>query len=381
MQRRRFVARRFCVIGEPRDVWFAEQGLGECGQCSAVQGQAAERLERLLDREPRELVAKLDCACALDQHPGREALLQCGHLPARQGLEQPELDPGRGDRDRVQQHTSVVGQAGGSRKHRVPDRRRDGGVAGGEHFGDVEGVAAGQPVQVGRVHIGCVGELGDRLRREWRDRQPPHVRLRAELAEDDPERMHAIELVVAVGGDQEQRRLSELAPEQANHVEGGLVGPVDVLDDRDRRRTLPCHPEQRGRNLGRPLLDRGLQVAAARLGDVEERPQRPGREQRVAAAPEHRRRCSGLVAERADCGRLADAGLADHEDQPAVPLARLFQGVAQRVERRLALEQAWPLPCRSNRHAQIVTASAVPINPRGGMRPRAAGEERSRRSS
>src|SRR3954462_5665463 len=57
-----------------------------------------------------------------------------------------------------------------------------------------------------------------------------------QLAEDDPQRVAEVELVVAVGAEHERRRRVGLPGQQPHDVQGGLVGPVQVLEDEDRRR-------------------------------------------------------------------------------------------------------------------------------------------------
>ena len=102
------------------------------------------------------------------------------------------------------------------------------------------------------------------------------------------ERVTAVEVVGAVGGDQGDRRVEAAAEQEAHQVAGRLVGPVEVLDDeqqraggsrrprRGRGRRRAARPGRRGRTRGRsawlsirwPGSSRSR--AGWRLGDVVE---------------------------------------------------------------------------------------------------------------
>ena len=68
---------------------------------------------------------------------------------------------------------------------------------------------------------------------------------RGQLSEHDAQRVAQVELVVAVGAEHERRRRVGLPGQQPHDVEGGLVGPVQVLDDEDRRRAARELAQQR----------------------------------------------------------------------------------------------------------------------------------------
>jgi hypothetical protein len=153
--------------------------------------------------------------------------------------------------------------------------------------------------------------------------------------------MAKLELVVAIGGDDERGRRVDLAGQQAHDVETGLVGPVEVLEHEDRRRAVGELAQQRGRDLvrrrgaGRDLRE----VAADLLGDVEQRAERARREERVARAPQDPRRGALPVGEQADERRLARARLAGHQRQAPVRRGRdVVEHRHQRIELRRALQ-------------------------------------------
>jgi hypothetical protein len=86
----------------------------------------------------------------------------------------------------------------------------------------------------------------------------------------------------------------------------------------------------RGEQLGQP--------AAGLPGDIVQPPQRPGRQQRVAGPQQEPGIRRPLLGEPPDQRRLADAGLARHQDDPATH-GRVGQRAAQLVQQRGALEQ------------------------------------------
>jgi hypothetical protein len=190
-----------------------------------------------------------------------------------------------------------------------------------EHLGDVERVAAGLAVKLARIDLVRRGQLADGLLGERRDREPRHRARRGQLPEHERERVGAVELVVAIAGEDERGHALDLAREQAQHVEGRLVGPMEVLEHEDGRAPAGQLADERTGDLVRPGLARDelLEVAAGHLGDVEQRTERPRGEQAVAGTPEDARRIVALIAERAQQDRLAGARLAAHEDHRPGP--------------------------------------------------------------
>jgi hypothetical protein len=75
-----------------------------------------------------------------------------------------------------------------------------------------------------------------------------------------------------------------------------------------------------------------LQLAAGPLGDLEKRPERTRREQRVAGAPQDPRRLAALLAEPPQEGRLADPCLT--ADQQHLPARAALDGLQAPDERR-----------------------------------------------
>jgi hypothetical protein len=91
----------------------------------------------------------------------------------------------------------------------------------------------------------------------------------------------------------------------------------------------------------RPLFDERREFAVERLGDLQERPQRARREERLARAAGNRRRARAPLTELPDQRGLADPGLTSEQDD--VPHAGgLHRGEALGERRQLVgtLEQA-----------------------------------------
>ena len=217
--------------------------------------------------------------------------------------------------------------------------------SGGEDLRDEERVAGRAFVEVAAVvGVRVPDERGDRDAGEGRQGDPRRT-LARQLPERDPQRMRPVELVVTVGGDDEGREVVEPAGQEPEDVEGGGVGPVEVLEDEDRRgqavRAGLDRARQRVDDLrGRRLLgDEHREVAAGLLGDVGERPERPRGVERVAGAREDPR-LRMLGREGAQQRRLPDPGLAREEDEPAAALAqRRVVGVRERGELLGAFEK------------------------------------------
>ena len=68
-----------------------------------MQRQPLIGRQRLLDRQPRELVAELDSAPPGGKHPRGEALLQPITRLRRERLEQPQLHLARDNGERIEQ--------------------------------------------------------------------------------------------------------------------------------------------------------------------------------------------------------------------------------------------------------------------------------------
>ena len=178
----------------------------ECAQCFVVQVQPAVRCDRLLDGEPRELMAEADACRVGDEHARGQAFIKgFHHVTTCKSSQKPEARVMWNDGHRVEQPPRVGAQPRGSSQHRIPDGVRNFIRAGCERLDDEERVAARLPKQLLPVDAERLGQLSDRGKREWRDLDAVHDGAGRELAQHDPQRMLAVELVVAIGRDHQRR--------------------------------------------------------------------------------------------------------------------------------------------------------------------------------
>jgi hypothetical protein len=152
--------------------------------------------------------------------------------------------------------------------------------------------------------------------------------------------MVVTQLVVAVGQHQHAGQVGDPPGEVADHVEGGVVGPVHVLDDHHRR---PVGELLVGGTEDRVPLRRDVHDRVQRsVGDachVSERPERARRHQVVAHPDQHASAIPCLLGERPDQTRLADSGLAVHQHDRTKTPTSLAQHRPQLAELGVTLEQ------------------------------------------
>jgi hypothetical protein len=129
-------------------------------------------------------------------------------------------------------------------------------------------------------------------------------------------------LVIAVGDHQERLGVLYPTPQEHQQVQGRIIRPVGILHHGHLR---PAAPVQLVEERGEQLLPRTAgrqqrgQPAAHLPGDVVQRTQRTGREQRVTDPQQEPGIPRVQLGEPAHQRRLADAGLARHQDDTAAP--------------------------------------------------------------
>jgi hypothetical protein len=96
------VIRGVGMVREPREVGVVATARGQGLDRGAMEGEAAVRGDRVLDREPGQLVAERDVRPPRDQHPRREALVNAILDRTGHPRKQPRLDLTRHDRDRLE---------------------------------------------------------------------------------------------------------------------------------------------------------------------------------------------------------------------------------------------------------------------------------------
>ena len=267
--------------------------------------------------------------------------------PARhEGVDQPPLHRGRDHGELLQRALGGRVQAAHPGQHRIGDRGRDAvPVPGREHLGDEERVARRHGEHLVGVDPAGRAQPPDRVRRQAPQRQPVDPARGRRLAEQLLQGMLAGQLVVAVGQHQHSRQLGDPAGQVAQHVQGGLVGPVHVLHHQDGRVPGPVQlGPQRGQHcVPLPALgQRPGQLGADLADQVTERPQSPRGAQVVAVADQQAPVRRQQPPDRPDQARLADAGLAEDEHQPALAGRRVAGGLGEFGELAVAFEKHRP---------------------------------------
>ena len=270
--------------------------------------------------------------------------------PARhQRIDQPPLHHGRDHGELLQRILGGRVEAAHPGQHRIGDRGRDAvAVSCREDLGDEERVAGGHGEHLVGVDPAGRAQLSDRVLRQAPQRQPTDPARRRHLAEQLLEGMLAGQLVVAVGQHQDGRQFGDPAGQVPQHVQGGLVGPVHVLHHQDGRVPGPVQlGPQRSRHRV-PLATLGQrpgQLGADAADQVTERPQGPRGAEVVAVADQQAPVRRQQPPDRPDQARLADAGLAEDEHQPALAGRRLAGGLGELGELAVAFEKH--RPCHS----------------------------------
>ena len=78
------------------------------------------------------------------------------------------------------------------------------------------------------------------------------------LGEERQQRVAPVELVGAIGRDEDDRALPQIASEKAEQLEGRPVGPMDVLDHDEQRRSRREPLEEEEDVLEQPALRRAV---------------------------------------------------------------------------------------------------------------------------
>ena len=334
---RRRVAGPVGVVGQPRQLDLGVAGQG--GQDLPVAGDPGGGRELALDRPAGQLVPEPDVPGVGLQHAVPLGLVQRRQPVAEQLLGQPPLDLAGHRGQQLQGPPGGLAQPGQPGQHRVPDggRHLDPGV--GQHLGHEEGVAGGRRQHGGRVGV-AAGQLLDRAGRQGPQVKPPHL-LMGESGQDPVQGVLAAQLVLAVGEHQHAGQVRDPPGQVAEHVKGGVVGPVDVLDQHHRRAAgqLLVHGPEHRVPPGSRLDGRG-QRRRGPAGHVPERPKGPRGDQVVAAPGEHPGPPRRLPGERPDQAGLADPGLTGDERDRASTLPGPPERLAQPAKLGVPLQQA-----------------------------------------
>ena len=308
-----------CVVRERRQVGVRLGRALERRQHGTVQRTTARHRHGPQHRLARQLVPEAQLALDLLEQAGGQARVDRGVARPEAG-EQAGPDDAPDDAGRLDGAPRLVVEAREARGDRVADARGQTPTAGRHHLGHEEGVPGGEAVELLGVDVEPFGQPRDRRARQRRDLQAGDARRGREVAEDDAQRVPRADLVVAVRREDQRARPPDPAAEEAEQVEGRLVGPVDVLEDRDGG-PLPERLEQERED---PIARAGIaEQRRERRPElrrhVDERPERARGAHGVAAADEHPRGARHVLAEAAHQRRLADARLPADEHHGTGP--------------------------------------------------------------
>ena len=149
------------------------------------------------------------------------------------------------------------------------------------------------------------------------------------------------QLVVPVGDQQQRPGPLHPPPQEDEQVEGGLVGPVGVLDHHHLGALAPVELVQEGVEqllAGAARGQQGGQPAARLPAQVVQRPEGPGGEQRVAGPDQEPGLGRVPLGQLPDQHRLAHPGLAGQQHDPP-PGGRPGQQAGQLVQQRFPFQQ------------------------------------------
>ena len=304
-----------------------------------VEQPHAGHREAALDRAPRQLVAEPEAIGAIFDHPRELRGGQGAQLVAEQQGGQLGRDVRWHHRQALERLAAVGVQPAQPGEHRILDAGRHLVARRGERLGDEERVAARERVHGGRIATAARGQRLHRAARQRRELDAMH-RAADDCPEQPVQRMARIELV-AHRQDQHGAHGVDAACRVAEHVEGGVVGPVEVLDDEDGGPLLGELLQQRREDaIHRAVVcQRGPQRTVAARRRVVQRTERARGDEVVARRHEDPRRAPHAPGQRADQARLADARLAGDQRGRAVPLRGLGHGADEDLELRVSLEQ------------------------------------------
>ena len=249
-----------------------------------MQTRPPDWRDRLVDGEPRQLMSKSHGAGLGHQHPRVQARVQLIQDVPGHTRQEPDLRLGRHHGDCLQQRPGGWRQARGASEHGIAHVGGNLGIAGREGLGDKERIARRFSVQVDRIDPVRLGQLGHRRRRERRHLQAGNRLCVAQLPQQQAQRMRSVQLIIPVAGQHQRRDGFNSASEQSQDVERGLVCPVHVLHDQNRRRARSQLAHERRDHLVRATTALGelLELAPGDQRNVDKGSERSRGEERVA---------------------------------------------------------------------------------------------------
>jgi hypothetical protein len=222
-------------------------------------------------------------------HPQDSAFLGLAEyleLDLRQGLGQLEGDRPRDHAELGQRLLAALAQPPDPGDHRVGDRGRHRARRAGEHLGDEERVATGQRVQGEWIPV-RPREFPHGVDRQRLQSQAPH---RAQRTQPTVQRVIGRRGTIPHGHHDQGTQRGNPPGQVAEHVQGGVVGPVHVLDDHYGESWPGELGDCRVEYLLADTIGQRLVQRATRAGrGVAQRAERPRGQQVVAHAAQHPR--------------------------------------------------------------------------------------------
>jgi hypothetical protein len=281
-------------------------------------------------------------------------------------LEQPVADPRAGDGREAQHGLCWRAQGLDAQHERVGQVGRQALAAGGgrQLLGEERVALGAREELVDQARLGPAAEDPGQLRhhllaREALERHALDDGGALGLGHQRAQGMAAVQLVGAVGGEEQDALLARVAHEEGQEVARGAVGPVDVLEDEHERLRLGQAPQQREQQLeDAPLRGRRLRGGGVELGQQRGEADRAraqlvgaqpaqgaddGREGQLAVAEidavadeDSRALRTGAGAELGDEASLADPRLAGDERDRGPAIGRALEGRREARELTLA---------------------------------------------
>ena len=290
--------------------------LQQCGESRMQTGVLAGQ-HVLVDHLAQQRVAEAVTLLVDGEDRGVDGLAQIGvelgRRPVADQLQQGVVDPVAGDGGHLNGLLRAVGESLDPDVQRVAQRvghvdataRRRAGELGHE-----VGQALAAPVDEigGDAARSAAEQLGQQVGHltaaEPGDLQSHHAGQPTDLGQERAQRVAAVQLVGAVGGDHQHRGVGEGAGQEAQQVPGRLVGPVQVLDHHHQRTDRGSRPPTAGRPPRRAADEGSPARSAARSGRAGALRDRPG-SRRPSRAPA---RLHGRRRDRAGHRRSARRG-------------------------------------------------------------------------
>ena len=245
------------------------------------------------------------------------------------------------DRNQLEHLSRRRAELGDARENRVANGRRNPLLPRQKHLRDEEGVAAGRRDRASSAST-SYGSASSRPRPATKARARsgrPLVDGR-HVSENDSQWVIDLELVVRYVATTSAPTLHDPASEEAEHVEGCLVGPVEILDDENRRARAQLG-EKRARDIVRLTVAGydGSGGSPSTLCAISTNGPRGRGVKRASHAPERVGQPLCSAQNVAHQGRLPDAGLAADQQKSACPGERSSERSTQALERQLSFEE------------------------------------------